>query len=139
MRLILAMPLMAAAVTGLAACGQSDEAYKASYRNELTAQCTQQAGAAAPPGANVAGLCSCMIDRYVANTPVDRLKAERSQSEMPAAAREAMMHCAQQEMQRQLGNATSALPTAPAAPAPAAPAPAAEEGEAAEGNEAGGQ
>jgi hypothetical protein len=139
MRLILAMPLMAAAVVGLGACGQSDDAYKASYRNELVAQCTRDAGRAAPAGANVAGLCQCMIDRYVANTPVDRLKAERNQSEMPPAAREAMMHCAQQEMQRQLGNVTTAIPPAPTVPAPEAPAPAAAEGEAAEGNDTGGQ
>jgi hypothetical protein len=124
MRLILAMPLMAAAVAALGACGQSDETFKATYRNELVTQCSRDAARGAPAGVNVQGLCTCMIDRYVANTPVDRLKTERGQTEIPAAAREAMMQCAQEEMRRQMGGATGATPAtpAPATEAPAAPA-----------------
>lgn len=87
MRLMLSMPLMVACIAGLAACGQNDEAFRASYRNQLM-------GACARGPARASTICTCMVDRYMRDTPIERLRAEKSQTEMPPAARQAMIQCA---------------------------------------------
>ena len=126
MRLIQTMALGAAALGGLAACGQSDEAFRASYRTKAVTACTQGA-ARAPNAANVDTnrLCTCMVDGYMRATSTDQLKAERNQTAAPAAAQQAMMQCAQEQAAAMRGAApdTNAAPVAPEAPAaPAAPA-----------------
>ena len=94
------MALGTLVLTGLAACGESDDAFKASYRTRLTQACTQASGPGAAEGQRI---CTCMIDRYVANTPVSQLRAEKDQTAMPAAAQQALQQCTQEAMQRQLG------------------------------------
>jgi hypothetical protein len=52
-----------------------------------------------------------MVDRYMRDTPIDRLRVEKNQTEMPPAAREAMTQCATEEIR--------ARTIQPAVPAPA--------------------
>ncbi len=112
MRLFLCIPLTAATMATLGACGQSDEAFRASYRTKSVEACVTGTRAS-PNAALVDGqrLCTCMVDRYMRDTPSDRLKAERDQTEPPPAARAAMIQCATEAIRAQSGQ--------PAAPAPA--------------------
>jgi hypothetical protein len=140
MRLILAMPIMAAAVAGLAACGQSDDAFRASYRTKAVEACSQGArSAAGSAGVDANRLCSCMVDNYMRATSTEQLKAERDKTTPPPAARAAMMQCAREQAGAMSAPAPVTPPAANEAAAPAPEVPAAEEGEAAEGNETGGQ
>lgn len=131
MRILLGMTLGAVAITGLGACGQSEEAFRASYRTEALRSCTAGANSTntAPLtqlGITVQALCECAIDRYMQATPVDQLRREMNATEMPAGVRNATIQCTTQLMRPQGGAATPALPSTEAPAAPAAPTEGAE-------------
>lgn len=122
MRLIRTMTIAALTVGGLVACGQGDEAFRASYRTKAVAACTQGA-ARAPNAGNVDTnrFCNCMVDGYMRATSTEQLKAERNQTAPPAAAQQAMMQC----VREQGGAVPGAPPESSAAPAVPETAPAA--------------
>jgi len=118
MRLILTTAVATLALSGLAACGQGDDAFRASYRTKAVEACVQ-GGQRSPNAGQVDTnrFCNCMVDGYMRETSSEQLKAERNQSTPPPAAQRAMAQCIQAE----LGGQPGATPTAPTAP-PAAPA-----------------
>ncbi len=97
MRLMLSM---AVAAVALAACGQSEEAFRADYRTRAVSSCvtgarsSPNAAQATAAGINPETLCNCMIDRYMRDTPIDRLKSEENSSTPPPAAQAAARQCA---------------------------------------------
>jgi hypothetical protein len=97
MRLMLSMAVTAVA---LAACGQSEEAFRADYRTKAVSSCvtgarsSPNAAQATAAGINPETLCNCMIDRYMRDTPIDRLKSEANSSTPPPAAQAAAQQCA---------------------------------------------
>lgn len=110
--------LGAVALGALAACGQSDEAFRASYRTKAVDTCNQGARSTpAPAGVDAARLCACIVDRYMAATTTEQLRAERNQTRPPPAAQNAMMQCAQEQARNLPGAAGAAAPETPAAPA----------------------
>jgi len=103
--------VLALAATGLVACGETDEAFRSNYRTSAIAECTRGAQSApSVPGINPEQLCTCMVEGYMRDTPSDRLKAERGQTQAPPAAQSAMMECVRQATSGQSG-------AAPATPA----------------------
>ena len=117
MRIFQTMMLGAVALGGLAACGQSDEAFRASYRTKALASCNRGGQTAPNPGnVDVNRLCTCVVDGYMRSTPTDRLRAEGDQSTPPAAAQQAMMQCAQELMPAAPPMLPAELPSAPASP-----------------------
>ncbi len=138
MRLIRTMALGAVALSGLAACGQSDEAFRASYRTKAVEACNQ--GARSAPnsaGADMNRFCSCIVDRYMQATSTQQLRAERNQTTPPSAAQEAMMQCVREQGGAMSGAMPAPAPeSSPAPPAPAEPGAAGENGAAAENSTA---
>ena len=109
MRSLLGIAVGAFALGGLAACGESDEAFRSSYRTKAISECTGGARSRPnPTGGNIEQLCSCMIDGYMRVTPTERLKAERNQSATPAAADAARQQCLQQALQGRAAGTTPA-------------------------------
>lgn len=96
MRRVAVLSLSIAGFSGLAACTQSDEAYRASYRTEQIATCVSSATPSARATVDPNRFCTCMIDRYMQGTSTERLKAERNQSEAPPAAQAAATQCARE-------------------------------------------
>lgn len=143
MRLIMGMTAGLLTLSGLAACGQNEDAFRASYRTKAVESCSRGAGMAPnAAGIDTGRLCNCMVDAYMRATSTAQLKAEQNQTTAPPAAQAAMMQCAQEQARAMQGAApgtppASNEPAAASAP-PEAPAPAAD-GEAAEGNETDGQ
>lgn len=96
---------LAAAASAIAACSQSDDAFRTSYRTKAVGDCTRGAQSQPnPAGLNMEQLCTCMVDGYMRATPTDRLKAERDQNAPPAAANAAMQQCVQQVLQNMGGS-----------------------------------
>ncbi|MET1112318.1 MAG: hypothetical protein ABWX67_12395 [Allosphingosinicella sp.] len=111
MRLILTTAVATLALSGLAACGQGDDAFRTSYRTKAVEACVQ--GGQRSPGAgsvDTSRFCNCMVDGYMRETSSEQLKAERNQSSPPPAAQRAMAQC----LQQQLGATPGATPPAPA-------------------------
>jgi hypothetical protein len=116
MQLIRTIALGAVTLGALAACGQSDDAFRASYRTRALPSCNQGARSApSPAGVDAGRLCTCIVERYMAATTTEQLRAERDQSRPPPAAQNAMMQCAQEQARNLPG--VSPAPEAGAAPA----------------------
>jgi hypothetical protein len=135
MRLIWTMTAAAFAVTGLAACGQSDDAYRASFRTQALRNCQQGADTAtrqqlAQAGITPERLCTCVIDKYMQSATMAQLRQDANNPNPPAM-QQASIQCVQEVMGQSRG-----APAAPAlneaAPAPEAPAAPAEPGAAEE-------
>jgi hypothetical protein len=132
MRLILTMATAALAVTGLAACGQSEQALRTTSRAALLLGC-RNGDASSQATLNQAGIsvdrfCTCAVDRYLQSASVDELKQlSRNSSTMPPGLTSAAGQC-MAEMMGQSTPAAGAPPAgnegalAPAAPGEAAPA-----------------
>lgn len=140
MRLIWTMTATALAITGLAACGQSEQSLRSTSRQALMLGCTH-GDASTRAELNQAGIsvdrfCTCAVDRYLQSASVDELKQlSRNSSAMPAGLTTAAGQC-MGEMMTQATPAVGA-PAAgnEAAAEPAAPAEAAHaEGDAPAGN-----
>lgn len=142
--MILTMATTALVITGLAACGQSDQQFRNTARTQLLAGC--QGGDASAraqmtqAGVDVNRYCACAVDRYMQGASSEQLK-QLSRNPGSAASDPGMERAAEQCVREQMpANAASNLATEPAhdnatAPEPAAPA----EGAAAEGGEAAGE
>ena len=124
MRLISTMAFAALTVTGLAACGQSEESYRANLRTQGIANCRSGASANSAEaaqlsqiGLSVEQFCTCAIDRYMRTASYDQLKREQSNPSPPGLTA-AGAQCVAEHVQ-QSGAARGAAPdtnTAPAAP-----------------------
>ena len=122
MRMMAIVSLGLVGLSGLAACSESDEAFRARYRTEAIAACVQGARTSNPGNLDPNRFCSCMVDGYMRGTTSDRLRAERSQNEPPPAAQSAIAQCAREMTGGQAG-------APPAGGNGQAPAPDAEAGE----------
>jgi hypothetical protein len=146
MRLILTMATAALAITGLSACGQSEEGFRANLRTQGIANCKTGAnanGAAAAQlsqaGMSVDEFCTCAIDRYMRATPYEQLKQEMNNPSPPGLT-SAGMQCVAERAQRSAANAMAGATSEMNAAEPAAPGEAANASEAAaEDNSAGEQ
>ena len=78
MRMILTVAATALAITGLAACGQSDEQFRNTSRTQLLAGCQGGNASAraqmAQAGVDVNRYCTCAVDRYMQGASTDQLK-----------------------------------------------------------------
>lgn len=95
--------LAAAAVLlpALAACSESEAAFRDSYRTRAVDSClagARSAAAASPARVDVQRMCECIVDRYMAETSVEALRAEENQPTAPPAAQRAMTQCAAEQM-----------------------------------------
>lgn len=142
MRLMLSMTVGALALAGLSACGQNEQALRASFRTQAMENCRAGATPAARGqltqlGISADQLCSCAIDRYMRAASIDQLKQDRG-TEMPAGLNAATTQCVTELVRRSTpGAAPAASEPAPAAEAPPAieaPPTATEEDGAAEEN-----
>jgi hypothetical protein len=89
MRLMLGMTFGLVALTGLAACGQSEEGLRNAFRTQGTANCKAGADPATRArlteiGLSVDELCTCAIDRYLRTATFEQLKQDRSNPSPPA-------------------------------------------------------
>jgi hypothetical protein len=143
MRLIWTMTAAALAVTGLAACGQSEQSLRNTSREALLLGC-RHGDASSQATLNEAGIsidrfCTCAVDRYMRSASVDELKQlSRNSSAMPAGLTTAAGQC-MGEMVSAATPAAGAPPAgngAAAAPAATGDAAHAEGGDAATENEA---
>jgi len=91
--------------SGLAACSESDEAFRARYRTQAIEACVQGGRSSNPAGLDASRFCPCMVDGYMRATPSDRLKAERNETAPPPAARAAIEQCARELLGGQAGGA----------------------------------
>lgn len=96
MRVMVGLTLGILGISGLAACSESDEAFRARYRTQAIEACVQGGRSSNPAGIDASRFCPCMVDGYMRATPSDRLKAERNETAPPAAARAAIEQCARQ-------------------------------------------
>ena len=140
MRLIMGMTIGLAALTGLTACGQSEEALRNTTREALLLGCRNGAAAdratLTQAGISVDRYCTCSVDRYVRGLTSEQLKdISRNPSNAPGLEAAAAQCVGELMPAAASGAPTTGNEAAPATDAPA-PAPAAEDGEAAEGNEA---
>lgn len=99
MRLVPTAAFLTFAAAALGACGNSDEAFRATYRTGAVESC--MSGARAAPNAAATGLdfqrlCGCAVDAYMAQTSTEQLRREGSGATPPPAARAAMMTCLNQ-------------------------------------------
>jgi hypothetical protein len=141
MRLMLGVTFGLAALTGLTACGQSEESLRNTTRELMLVGCRNapaaDRAALAQTGVNVDQYCTCAVDRTVRSLTSEQLKQiSRNPNAVPG------MDAAAAQCMSELmpgagtaGNEAAGNNSAPAAPE----APAAEDGEAAEGNETAGQ
>lgn len=130
MRVISSIGLGLVALTGLAACGKSDEAVRNEARTQLTANCPRSAtpeitAMLSQSGVTIDQVCSCTIDRYMRTATVAQIK-EDSGNAAPARISSASAQCvAELVATAQSHAAAPANGTAPAAaeagPAEAAP------------------
>lgn len=132
MRLMLSMTVGVLAFAGLSACGQNEQALRASFRTQAMANCQSGGTPAARSQLTLMGitpeqLCSCAIDRYMRTASIDQLKQDRNTA-MPPGLNTATMQCASELMRRPApGAAPAATEAAPAIEAaPPAEAPPAE-------------
>ena len=142
MRTLSSITLGLAALTGLAACGQSEEALRNSTRDLMLVGCRNgpaaERAALAQAGVNVDQYCACAIDRTLRPLTSEQLKQiSRNPNAVPGMEAAAMQCVREMVPAAATGNEAAGNETAPAAPE--TPAAAAEDGDAAEGNEAGGQ
>lgn len=142
MRLMLGMTFGLLALTGLAACGQSEEGLRTAFRTQGTANCRAGADPASRArlseiGMSVDELCTCAIDRYLRTATFEQLKQDRSNPSPPALER-ATMQCVTEHAARSGAAAASNLSAPGAETPPAAPAEpgTAADDEGAEGNAA---
>jgi len=134
MRLISTIAVATLAVTGLAACGQSDQQFRSTARTQLLAGCSggdaNMRAQMSQAGVDVNRYCTCAVDKYMQSASSEQLK-QLSRNPGTASTDQAMQRAAEQCVREQLPNlgATPAAPTTEATPAPAneaAEAPAAE-------------
>ena len=125
MRLILTMASAALAVTGLAACGPSEQSLRTTSREGLLLGCRNGDASARATlnevGVSVDRFCTCAVDRYMRSASVDELKQlSRNPGTMPGGLTTASEQC----MTEMVSHSTPAAGTAPAgnegATAPAA-------------------
>ncbi|MGE0179302.1 MAG: hypothetical protein AB7O91_05730 [Sphingomonas sp.] len=110
MRIMVGLSLGIVGLSGLAACGENDEAFRARYRTEAVATCVQGARTSNPAGLDPNRFCGCMVDGYMEGTSSEQLKAERGQATPPPNAQRAIEQCARQLMGGgQQGAASNAL------------------------------
>ncbi len=134
MRLMLSMAVAAVALTGLAACGQSEEAYRANLRTQGIANCQRGSNPAVASqlqqmGLTVEQLCTCAIDRYMRGASYEQLKADQNNPSPPALEAATAQCVAERVGQTPAGAAPASnqpLPSPEAPAAPAEPAPAEE-------------
>lgn len=125
MRLMLGMTMGLLSLTGLAACGQSDQQFRTTAREQLLRGC--QAGDASmraqmsQAGVDVDRYCTCAIDRFMQSASSERLK-QLSRNPGSAAGDQGMQRAAEQCVREQVPNlgATPGAPSTEAVPAPAA-------------------
>lgn len=141
MRLTLGITFGLTALTGLAACGQSEESLRNTTRELMLVGCRNppaaDRAAFAQTGVNIEQYCTCAVDRTVRSLTSEQLK-QISRNPNGAPGMEAAAAQCMSELMPGAGataNGAAGNETAPAAPE----APAAEDGEAAEGNEAAGE
>ena len=96
MRLMTGFALGLVGISGLAACGETDVAFRARYRTQAIQACEEGGRSSNPAGIDASRFCPCMVDRYMQATPSEQLKTERSQSTPPPAARAAIEQCARE-------------------------------------------
>ena len=125
MRLTMSMTVGVLALVGLSACGQNEEAQRATYRTQALANCRAGSTPAAERQLAAAGisaeqLCTCAIDRYMRAASLEQLKRESS-TEMPAGLQTTTTQCVSEMVRRPAPGATpGANEAAPAAEAPPA-------------------
>ena len=125
MRLMLGTTIGLLALTGLAACGQSEEGLRTAFRTQGTANCKAGADAASRArltevGMSVDELCTCAIDGYLRTATFEQLKQDRSNPSPPALER-ATIQCITNHAAR---SATPGAPANAATPAAETPPPA---------------
>ena len=98
MRMMAVVSLGLVGLTGLAACSESDEAFRARYRTEAINACVQGARTSNPGNLDPNRFCTCMVDGYMRGTPSERLRAERGENTPPPAAQAAIQQCAREMM-----------------------------------------
>lgn len=137
MRMILTIATTALAVTGLAACGQSDQQFRNTARTQLLAGCNGGDAATraqmTAAGVDVSRYCTCAIDKYMQGASSEQLKQlsrNPASASSDAGMQRAAEQCVREQMPAAAANQTQAAPTEPVAPA---------EGAAAEGGDAGGE
>lgn len=146
MRYIRTMAVSMLVLTGLAACGQSEQAQRNTAREAMLLGCrngdASDRAALNQAGVSVDRFCTCAVDRYLQSATAEQIR-QLSANPNNAAGLEATAAQCVTEMVGQSAPAAGAPPAgneAGATPAaPAGPAPAAGESDNAEGNEAGEQ
>lgn len=128
MRVTIFLSLGLVGLSALAACSESDEAFRARYRTEAIASCVQGARTSNPGNLDPNRFCPCMVDGYMRGTTTDRLKAERNDNSPPPAAQTAMAQCAREIMGAQGGATPPAAGGNEQAEAPEADEPATDAG-----------
>lgn len=101
MRPILSASVAAMLAAPLAGCGESDDAFRSAYRARSVESCAagaRSAAANAPAGLDFQRMCECAVDRYMANTSVEDLRAQEKQSQAPPAAQQALQQCLTEQM-----------------------------------------
>ena len=103
MRPILAAAAIAAVAgsAALAACGESEAAFRDAYRTRSVESCVagaRSAAAAAASELDFQRMCECAVDRYMAETSVEDLRAQEKQTVAPAGAQRAMTQCLAEQM-----------------------------------------
>jgi hypothetical protein len=123
MRLMLSMAVGVLTLTGLAACGQSEQSLRSSFRSQALANCQRGADASqraqlTQVGINIDQLCTCAIDRYMQAASVDQLKADANNPDPPAL-RSASIQCASEIVRQSAPAAAGAAASNAAAAAEA--------------------
>lgn len=132
MRMILTIATTALAITGLSACGKSEESFRANLRTQGIANCKAGAGANSAAAAQLSQVgmsvdeyCTCAIDRYIRATSYEQLKSEVN-NPAPQGLISAGAQCVAERVPQSAGGAAAgAAPNAnatSAAPEEAAPA-----------------
>jgi len=120
MRTIFSIGLGLVAVTGLAACGKTDEAVRTEARTRLATNCPRAAtpeitAMLTQAGVTMDQVCSCTVDRYMRSVTVAQI-TEDSASPAPARISAASAQCASELVAAaQSHGPAPATETAPAA------------------------
>ena len=112
MRIMLAVSLGIVGLSGLAACGESDAAFRARYRTTAVQACVEGGRTSNPANLDANRFCSCMVDAYMQAATTEQLKADRNTTEPPPAARAAIEQCARQQLGGQTTPAAGGTPPA---------------------------
>jgi len=136
MRVISSMIVGVLALSGLAACGQSEQSLRASTRDQMLLGCRSGDAASraqlTQAGVNVDQFCGCAIDKFMQSASTEQLRQISSNPNNVPGLETASAQCMREMMPQ-----STPTPGAPAAPNEAAAGPAAPaEAGAAEGNEA---